>query len=107
MMMLVLTWYILAAAEGRTIFGLLGNGDGTLSPLNSSSYWLYVRENVDRRVGGTADMDGDGRSDLVTAVYCALPPNHYLGLFGLGFCCRSNDITILLNRTAKTVYDRQ
>jgi hypothetical protein len=82
------------SSEGRTIFGLLGKGDGTLSPLNPSSYWLHVWENVDRRIGGTADLDGDGRPDLVTATYCALSPNP---LFG--FCGRANDVTILLNRT--------
>jgi hypothetical protein len=82
------------STEGRTIFALLGKGDGTLWPLNPSSYWLHVWENVDRRVGGTADFDGDGRPDLVTATYCHDRPEH----FGPFCFAGSNSTTVLLNR---------
>jgi hypothetical protein len=78
------------STEGRTIFGLLGNGDGTLSPLSPSSYWLNVWETEDRRVGGSADLDGDGRPDLVTAVYCDRSQQR--------FNCSGGTLTVLLNR---------
>jgi hypothetical protein len=78
------------STEGRTIFGLLGNGDGTLSPLSPFSYWLNVWETEDRRVGGIADLDGDGRPDLVTGVYCASAAQR--------FYCSGGSLTILLNR---------
>ena len=52
-------------------------------PANPSSYWLYLWETVDRRVGGIAYLDGNGRPHLVTAIYNS---------------DRSNNITILLNR---------
>jgi hypothetical protein len=59
----------LDTAESRSIYTLLGKGDGTVLPANPSNHWLYLWEPIDRRVGGIADLDGDGRPDLVTAVF--------------------------------------
>ena len=59
----------LDTSELRSIYTLLGNSDGTVALANPSSHWLYLWEPVDRRVGGIADLDGDGRPDLVTAVF--------------------------------------
>jgi hypothetical protein len=78
------------STESRTIFGLLGNGDGTLSPLSTSSYWLNAWETEDRRVGGIADLDGDGRPDLVMAVYCDRSQQRSN--------CSGRILTVLLNR---------
>jgi hypothetical protein len=55
------------SSEARSIYGLLGRGDGVLVPINPSSYWLHLWELTDRRVVGISDLDGDGRPDIVTA----------------------------------------
>ena len=84
--------------EGRGIAGFQGKGDGTFVPANPSSFWFHLWENVDRRLGGIADLDGDGRPDLVTAIYCALRPQLPLSPSSPGCTAGSDNITIFLNR---------
>jgi hypothetical protein len=80
--------------EGRGIAGYQGKGDGTFVP----AFWFHLWENVDRRVGGIADLDGDGRPDLVTAVFG--------GGDGHGLPIPSgpvaSSVTILLNRIERS-----
>jgi hypothetical protein len=81
--------------EGRSTGFYRGNGDGTLTP----AFAVHLWEKVDRRVGGIADLDGDNRPDVVTAVYCPLsqPQGDHRALSQ--FCPdRSNNITVFLNR---------
>ncbi|HTM52266.1 MAG TPA: VCBS repeat-containing protein [Bryobacteraceae bacterium] len=79
------------STEGRTIFAQQGRGDGTFVPPNPSTLWLYLWESSDRRVAGIADVDGDGRPDLITAVFC-----DWRG--GPSCSGRSSRLSVLLNR---------
>jgi len=82
--------------EGRGITGFQGKGDGTFVPANPSSFWFW--ENVDRRVGGIADLDGDGRPDLVTAVFGG-GDGHSLPIPSGPV---ASSVTILLNRIERS-----
>ena len=58
-----------STTEGRTIAALRGRGDGTFEPFSPSTLWLRLWQSENWRVGGIADFDGDGRPDVVMAIF--------------------------------------
>jgi hypothetical protein len=62
-----LLWY--DTVEGRTIAALRIGVDGLPSLRYTNGFLFSAWDTADRRIGGVADFDGDGRPDLISAVF--------------------------------------
>ncbi len=87
-----LLWY--ETSDGRTTVALRVGADGLPSFRLKDGFLFHAWEVVDRRFGGIADFDGDGRPDLIIAVF-GPGDGHVLGNVPLR---PEASISILFNR---------
>ena len=90
------------STEGRHIFARTGRGDGTFgdviprSQQNGAALFSTWETGpiVDARVNGLVDLDGDGRLDVITALYCTSTRFSHFSYI----CAEGLNIFILLNQ---------